>query len=100
MQGRRLENNTFPHDMEDGDYSKAIITPAGGGEKKINWFIKTPNGISGNLVNHIVHENADGSITVKPEKISSNSILAQEFVGGTVTKSWHGYIDQGFWKEC
>lgn len=57
------------------------------------WFGITPNGLLGNLGNHTVREEEDGSITVWPGDGSSNSILVQDGRG----KSWHGYITRGLW---
>lgn len=59
------------------------------------WFVTTPNGLVGNLANHTVREEADGSISVRPGDGSSNSIL----VHGAMGKSWHGYIESGVWSE-
>lgn len=58
------------------------------------WFVITPNGLVGNLGNHTVREEDDGSITVAPGDGSSNSILV-----GNGTESWHGYITRGLWWE-
>jgi len=57
------------------------------------WFVITPNGLVGNLGNHTVREEDDGSISVKPGDGSSNSIL----VNGGDRGTWHGYITRGLW---
>lgn len=59
------------------------------------WFVITPNGLHGNLGNHTVREEDDGSITVKPGDGSSNSILVG--ADGTGRGTWHGYITRGLW---
>ncbi|HWK19802.1 MAG TPA: hypothetical protein VNR37_03405 [Microbacteriaceae bacterium] len=57
------------------------------------WFVITPNGLLGNLGNHTVREEDDGTISVNPGDGSSNSIL----VNGGEQGSWHGYITRGLW---
>lgn len=104
LQGARLpdldfrENFTMRSDPP-GTFRKIINTPEGyAGATNLTgeiWFVITPNGLHGNLANHTVREEEDGSITVKPGDGSSNSIL----VGGAGESSWHGYITRGLWWE-
>ena len=103
MQGRRLPDvdvtdgatNIFPR-MSPGDYVKVLNFPGVPPASNLTgdtWYVKTPNGMSGNLHAHTVREEDDGSITVKPGDGSSNSIL----VNGGDRGSWHGYITRGLW---
>ena len=102
MQGRRLPDwdahlgaRMEPH-MEPGDYMKALdfpVDPPASNLTGDTWYVKTPNGLSGNLHAHTVREEDDGSITVKPGDGSSNSILINSHDG----MSWHGYITRGLW---
>lgn len=102
LQGQRLpdldygENFTMRQDPP-GTFRKIINHPpsAVGGTNLTGdlWFVITPNGLHGNLSNHTVREEDDGSISVKPGDGSSNSIL----VGGGDGESWHGYITRGLW---
>ena len=55
------------------------------------WYVVTPNGMLGCLASHQVVEHEDGTITVTP------SIL---ITGGDSSKSWHGYLEHGAWREC
>lgn len=56
-----------------------------------DWFCTTPNGLFGNISNHEVKINPNGTITVAP------SILVS---GGADGKSYHGYLINGVWREC
>ena len=94
MQGRRID--LPPDSWESGR------CPFGPGyfwkDEKGEWHGVTPNGLLCWLKNHHVVEEADGSITVAPGGGGqSNSILASNGMGN---KSWHGYIENGFWREC
>jgi hypothetical protein len=51
------------------------------------WMVRTPNGHLGNLGNHDVTENEDGTITVSP------SILVSDHTG----ELYHGYLTNGEW---
>lgn len=53
------------------------------------WMGCCPNGMYCNLTAHEVKENSDGSITVSP------SILITGHEG-----VWHGYLENGIWREC
>ena len=55
------------------------------------WHGITPNDYPCNLGNHTVIEHEDNSITVSPS--IRVSISNTEDV-------WHGYLEQGVWKEC
>ena len=101
MRGRRLPDWEFTGasnmpKMEPGDYMKVLNHIGKPGPTNLTgefWYVMTPNGILGNLGNHTVREEDDGSITVAPGDGSSNSIL----VGRGEGKTWHGYITRGLW---
>ncbi len=50
------------------------------------WFAMTPDGRLANLGGHVVVEHVDGSISVSP------SILVSDSRG-----SWHGFLVNGVW---
>jgi len=85
MQGRRVEctENGLPKDEQPGDYWfwEGI------------WWAEAPNGFIANLSNHTVTENPDGTITVQP------SILVWRTIDGQ-RQDWHGYLENGIWREC
>ncbi|HPN01708.1 MAG TPA: DUF6527 family protein [Methylotenera sp.] len=56
-----------------------------------DWFCSTPNGLFGNISNHSVTEHEDGTITVSP------SILVSQSHNNL---SWHGWLEKGIWREC
>lgn len=53
------------------------------------WFLYIPGCGLGNLLNHSVIENEDGTITVSPSILVSN--------GNTQV---HGYLENGKWRDC
>ena len=57
------------------------------------WYLYLPGCGLGNLANHQVTENADGTITVRP------SILVTGHDNGQRTQR-HGYLTAGVWEEC
>jgi len=87
IEGRRVDAdpddpNQFPFPkMEPGDYGKDIHGV---------WHCRPPwKHAAGCLGNHKVVEHEDGTITVSP------SILIKTHLG-----NWHGYLEQGIWREC
>lgn len=93
-QGKRVPDNTFP--VNAGEYSKITKEVKGmWWPGKPYWMVRSPQNSAGNLVNHIVRENDDRTITVMPEPNCSNSIL---IIQGE--KRWHGFIEKGVWREC
>lgn len=94
MQGRRVADETEPHEYEPGDYGRWGDT----------WYCRTPYPapendygpiLSGSLGNHEVVEHEDGTITVSP------SILTWTEWGPERTRhEWHGYLERGVWREC
>lgn len=81
-QGRRISDADSGAGMRflPGDYNRVRGT----------WHACTPSGALGNLANHDVTENEDGTITVFP------SILVISDHDG---KTWHGYLERGVWRE-
>lgn len=57
------------------------------------WFLYIPGCGVGNLLNHSVVENKDGTITVSP------SILVTGHKNGEATQV-HGYLENGNWRNC
>lgn len=114
MQGRRLPDWEFTGGsnmppMEPGDFMKVLNHIGETGPTNLTgewWYVMTPNGLLGNLGNHTVREEDDGTISVKPGDGSSNSILARgpsypegwkPGDPGATMISWHGYITRGLW---
>lgn len=61
---------------------------------KTMWRVVTPLGQVALLAKHTIREESDGTISVRPDDGSSNSILVTDHRG-----SWHGYIEHGEWRE-
>ncbi len=68
--------------LAEGEYGK---NPRNG-----YWYARPPGCHTGNLVNHEVIENPDGTITVKPSILISDG----------EKELWHGYLKNGYWREC
>lgn len=66
--------------LKEGEYGK---------DKNGVWYIRPPRCHMGSLQLHKVVEHEDGTITASP------SILIDD--GRT---RWHGFLEQGFWREC
>lgn len=86
MKGHRL------YEIEgEADFVFRIFeTPCAYGKRNNVWYCSTPNGLAGNLGSHAVVEHEDGTITVSP------SILVTE----SPEVTWHGYLIRGVWSEC
>lgn len=54
------------------------------------WYCCTPNGEYGNLSNHTVTEYEDGTITVSPSILVTNT---------NEETLWHGFLEHGIWRE-
>ena len=118
MKGRRLPDGYEPtldwnarlgiEHAPDGSYAK---------DSRGVWCVVTPNGRYGSLASHDVTENADGTITVSP------SILVYPQPGAVYTEAqradligrhgealvreweagkpgYHGYLENGVWRDC
>jgi hypothetical protein len=103
--GRRRDTppaGEFPHDAQRGDYwrlaadhplsEKARESPTNLTGGAWRFYLGEELGY-GLLVHHTVREHEDGTISVRPNDGSSNSILQH----GSQTHSWHGYIERGVW---
>lgn len=98
-----LHEGKLPPEMSVGDYWKILdddgnpITRTHSGKLTEScWRAVVPIGDEdgyaiANLDNHTVREHEDGTISVRPNDGSSNSIL----VTGLHGKQWHGYIEHG-----
>jgi hypothetical protein len=92
LKGRRVIGpvDAYPCDIEPtlqpGDYAKWRMGL---------WLIVTPNGLHGSLRDtiHTIIEHDDGTITVSPSILVS----LRDNLG---TKSWHGYLERGIWRDC
>ncbi|MFL5312234.1 MAG: hypothetical protein ACJ79H_17515 [Myxococcales bacterium] len=110
--GRRrpdLVLGELPPDLRAGDYWK-VLDKDGSERRSTNpenltgtcWFVCVPmpgdsEGYGlGRLEHHTVREHDDGTISVRPNDGSSNSIL----VSGGPRGRWHGYIDHGTLEEA
>lgn len=106
-QGRRREDvqlGYLPEDPQLGDYWK-YVQPDGEplhSSEPSNltgtvWGIRPPlSGFSiATLTKHTVREHDDGTISVRPDDGSSNSIKVISPHHG----EWHGYVERGVWRE-
>jgi hypothetical protein len=60
------------------------------------WGYHSPNGKGiGTLSIHTVREHEDGTISVRPNDGSSNSIMHNR----GLASEWHGYIEHGEWQK-
>lgn len=108
MQGRRRPDlwlGEIHDDLQPGDYWKILD---GEGKPRHSdhpenltgtcWFIVVPLGDGygiGRLEKHTVREHEDGTISVRPNDGSSNSIKVSKASG----VEWHGYIEHDIWRE-
>jgi len=81
-QGTRLNDNLTK--LDRGEYSK---------HDDGTWWLKTPNGMMGRLnpAIHKIIENPNNTITVSPSILVTVPDQAM---------SWHGYLENGIWREC
>lgn len=79
MQGKRHDLIEGGSGFKAGEFGKANGV----------WYCCTPNLNLGNLSSHDVTEHEDGTITVSP------SILVSDSDG----ERWHGYLERGIWRE-
>jgi hypothetical protein len=91
MQGTRVADVENPYEPHP------ILNPGEYRRMKENdewvWYACTPNGCQGNLAAHDITEHEDGTITV------SSSILCKRELRGDNPGDWHGYLEQGVWRE-
>jgi hypothetical protein len=79
MQGKRLPDESPPH----------LYNPLEYGKYNGIFYCLTPNALLGNLANHTIIEHEDGTITVSPSILVGNGDI-----------SWHGFIENGLWREA
>ncbi len=65
--------------LAPGDYGKDVNG---------DWLARPPKGHTGNLKEHEVTEHEDGTITVSPSILITDS-----------QNSYHGYLEKGIWRE-
>ncbi|HEX4521649.1 MAG TPA: hypothetical protein VH063_18890 [Gaiellaceae bacterium] len=114
MIGRRrpdTPHGDLPAEIHAGDYWK-VLTRDGSAPREItehasnltgqHWMVAVPwsdEGFGpyglGNLEAHTVREEDDGTISVRRNDGSSNSIL----IGSRNERCWHGYIDHGVFER-
>ena len=76
-------NGKAPHEISPGEYGK---WEEDGG----TWYGVPPGtDLTANLRAHKIEEHEDGTITVSPSILVSDSKL-----------SWHGYLRRGEWEVC
>jgi hypothetical protein len=106
VKGRRLPDTKFgelPEGFDEpGTYWKYL---SGNGEPMHSsepsnltatvWGVHSPAGGVATLTKHTVRENEDGTIDVRPNDGSSNSILISNG-----QQDWHGYIYNGDWQTA
>lgn len=103
MIGKRVQTHDELWAAGAGAYMPVTVSEYGKEDqpKKEGWLAVDPNGhahhLGGDLSLHVVEENDDGTITVRPNPPSdpgnSNSILCNATGCG-----WHGYIYSGEWR--
>lgn len=100
IQGRRRDDTPFnrlPGDLEHGDYWKiSDFNPnePSNAEKTAWRFYFDGFGVM-TLTKHTVREHEDGTISILPGDVSSNSIG----IHGAHSRYWHGYCYNGIFKE-
>jgi hypothetical protein len=84
IHGTRLVDGVFADDpFRPGSYGRVNV------QNHWEWRGCTPNGHTCNLSAHEVIEHDDGSISVKPSiRVSMSD-----------KEVWHGYLEQGNWKQ-
>lgn len=82
MAGEDTGGELNAHKFNPGDYGYDPFVKL--------WYAMTPNGHLANLGSHLVTVNEDATITVSPSILVNNS-------DGPV---WHGYLENGVWREC
>lgn len=85
MQGKRVELVPQPGGFQ-------LLKPGEYGQwTDGTWYAHTPNDHGANLSHHDVVEHEDGTISVTPSILVSNTHDDQ---------LWHGYLTHGVWHEC
>ena len=119
MRGRRREDVAFgslPDDIQPGDIWKYVdengnalsarahcngdspSSPVHQNLCDTMWGYSCPNDLGiGLLCYHTVREEDDGTISIRPNDGSSNSILHTKRWAGEPDKTWHGYVEHNEW---
>lgn len=110
LKGRRRDNlpiDSLHSDIQPGDYWQIGDGDDPGIPIRVTfpsnltgtaWMVAAPMSYGfalGRLMKHTVREEADGTISVRPNDGSSNSIL----ITGHHGEQWHGYIEHGEWRH-
>ena len=107
MRGRRRPDTPIgdlPDDLQPGDLWK-VLTGDGSRPVKVAepsnltgcmWQFVGPHGGVGTLTLHTVREHDDGTVSIRPNDGSSNSILFRQGDGG---REWHGYVEHCVWES-
>lgn len=90
-------------DLQPGDYWKISDRSSSDASNLEGtcWYVVAPGAddgtgyMIGRLEAHTVREHDDGTISVRPNDGSSNSIK----ISGAHGRTWHGYIDHGVWNQ-
>ena len=89
MKATRIDK---PDNVEDDQYPFPFLKPGQyGRHRNGNWYCIPPNfEFMGNLSRHDIVENEDGTITVSPSILITVPSIGE----------WHGYLENGFWRNC
>jgi hypothetical protein len=105
MKGRRLPDLDYGRihaDVQAGDYwrvtseGEPLLSTDPGNLTGGIWYVAAPMSYGyaiGRLTKHTVREHEDGTISVRPDDGSSNSILLTGHGG----EKYHGFIEHGEW---
>jgi len=66
--------------LAEGEYGK---------DNTGTWYARPPSSHIGSLSQHTVVEHEDGTITVSPSILVSNT-----------DSQWHGYLEKGIWRKA
>ena len=84
MKGKRVRDR-HAYELEPGEY----------GNRGVNWYGVTPNGLLCTLTKHTVTEHEDGTISVSP------SIACEGTIGDSPKViRWHGFLQHGVWIDA
>lgn len=93
-QGRARPAETDVLDLEPGDY---CVKQSRDGQR-IAW-VCVPNGHVGRLEGWTLTEHDDGTVTLSPSILCHETTLFNENDQRVTIPEWHGYLEQGVWRE-
>lgn len=112
--GRRRPDARFgdyPEDIQPGDiwkvlmqngsvlkadeYANGVYDVRGNLTNRVWKYASPSDGRVGILVLHTVREHDDGTVSIRPDDGSSNSVFYDR--GGP--NAWHGYVEHNVWKH-